>query len=72
MRSQQIRRFVELLLRQRFADYVDERRKAGRSYDDISYEITKELHRLCRELSFPEDVKVSGETVRRWYKLPDE
>jgi len=71
-RSPMERRFAELLLRQNIKSYVNESRTAGRSYDDISYELTKELHRLCRELGFPEDVKVSGETVRRWYKLPDE
>lgn len=69
MRSQQIRRFVELLLRSPFVPYVDERRAAGRSYDDISFEITARLHEMCRELGLPPDVKVSGETVRKWYLM---
>jgi hypothetical protein len=71
MRSQQIRRFVELLLRAPFKTYVSKRRDQGRSYDDISFEITNELQRLCREMGLPEDIKVSGETVRKWYLLDD-
>lgn len=71
MRSQQIRRFVELLLHSKFSAYVGERRDRGQSYDDISYEITGYLRGLCREMGLPEDVKVSGETVRKWYLMGD-
>lgn len=69
MRSQHIRRFVELLLRMPFDEYVDPRRAAGASYDDISYELTTWLHQQCEEVGLPPDIKVAGETVRRWHQL---
>ena len=69
MRSQHIRRFVELLLRMPFDDYVEPRRAAGKSYDDISFELTAWLHDQLTEVGLPADIKVSGETVRRWHQL---
>ena len=71
MRSQQIRRLVELIIRKRIVDYVDPRRDAKQSWEQISEELTADLQARCRELGFPADVQISRETVRRWYKLPD-
>jgi hypothetical protein len=69
MRSQHIRRFVELLLRMPFDEYVQPKRDEGKSYDEISYELTLWLRQQCEELGLPADIKIAGETVRRWHLL---
>ena len=70
VRSQQIRRLVEVIIGASFADYVEPRRTAGRSWQDIAEELTADLRMRCRRLGLPEDVQISRETVRRWYMLP--
>lgn len=59
MRSQQIRKLVERILGVPFARWVQPRRDRGDSWDDISAELSAFL-----------EVKISRETVRRWYTLP--
>jgi hypothetical protein len=59
VRSQQIRKLVERILDKTFVEWCEPRRSRGDSWDEISAELSAFL-----------EVKVSRETVRRWYTLP--
>ena len=69
-RSRMEYRFTELILGQSMDQFIGPRRAQGKSFDDISVDLTNYLRSRRRALGLPEDIKVSGETVRRWYGLP--
>lgn len=66
MQGQHVRRLVELLIRAPIKEYVAGRIAAGRSYDDISFELTTRLQGMCRERGLEPDVRISRESLRRW------